>query len=571
MLEFREIKLLSLLTIALTFCSSLSSAQLKPNQGYPAAPAWVPGAVFYEIYPQTFYDTDGNGIGDLKGIIEKLDYVKSLGFNAIWLNPFYESPFRDAGYDVSDFYKVAPRYGTLDDAKRLLNEAHKRGLKVIFDFVPGHTSIDHPWFKESQKNEPNKYSNWYVWTNNTWDNGGPEFAGKMVNGYSERNGNYMMNFFWHQPALNFGFGKPDPAKPWQLPANHPDVLALRAEMKNVMKYWLNLGADGFRIDMAGSLTKNDPDSKEIVRWWNEVRSMLDSEYPNAFIVAEWSYPKAALEAGFHADFLHWIGAYEDLFRKEQSRSLNGVSPDGKSFFDKDGKGDISNFIAEYLKQYNDTKHKGFISIPVGNHDLSRITNNRTDADLEVIYAFLMTMPGVPFFYYGDEIGMKQLDINNYKEGNYKPRAGARTPMQWNSSTNAGFSKGPVEKLWLPIDQSPNFPNVEAAIKNPSSIFHATKRLIKLRSTEKALQAQADFKPLFAEKGKYPFVFLRTLDNETILVALNPSGSEVAIDLNVDLIGNPILIGGAKNTLNAKKGKLAMKMTGVSYSIYKFKK
>ena len=547
------------------------NAQHTSATSQPACPSWIPDAVFYEIYPQTFYDTDGNGIGDLKGIIEKLDYVKSLGVSAIWLNPFYESPFRDAGYDVSDFYKVAPRYGTTEDVKILLESAHKKCLKVIFDFVPGHTSIDHPWFKASASAKPNKYSNWYVWTNNTWDGGGAEFAGKFVQGFSERNGNYMNNYFWHQPALNFGFGKVDSTKPWQLPASHPDVMTLKNEMKNVLKYWLDMGADGFRIDMAGSLTKNDEGSKECIKWWKEVRNMLDTQYPNAFIVSEWSHPPAALEGGFHADFLHWIAPYEDLFRREQYRSLNGISPDGFSYFDKLGKGDITAFIEIYLKQYEETKSKGFISIPVGNHDLSRITNNRSKEDLEIIYAFLMTMPGVPFFYYGDEIGMKQLLIENAKEGCYKPRAGARTPMQWTSDADAGFSPAKPADFWLPVDTDADKPNVQSALKNTNSILYATKKLIAMRRSEKALQAQADFNVLYAEKNKYPFVFSRSLNNEQIIVALNPSGRDVTIEIPTAISGNPALIAGAASKIKLDGKKILLEMKGVTYSVFKIKK
>ncbi|TAH26564.1 MAG: glycosylase [Cytophagales bacterium] len=560
--------------ILLTFFSIRLNAQKAPSSSLvsssPKCPSWVPDAVFYEIYPQTFSDTDGDGIGDLKGIIQNLRYVKSLGVSAIWLNPFYESPFRDAGYDVSDFYKVAARYGTNEDAKKLFQEAHELGLKVIIDYVPGHTSIDHPWFKASASAKPNKYSNWYVWTNNTWDNGGSEFAGKMIQGFSERNGNFMTNYFWHQPALNFGFGKVDPKKPWQLPANHPDVRELKDEMKNVLKYWLDMGADGFRIDMAGSLTKNDQGSLECIKWWKEVREMLDTQYPNAFIVSEWSHPPAALEGGFHADYLHWIAEYENLFRKEQSRSLNGVSPDGYSYFDQKGMGDISAFMNVYLKQLEETKSKGFISIPVGNHDLSRITNNRSKEDLEIIYAFLMTMPGVPFFYYGDEIGMKQLLIENAKEGCYKPRAGARTPMQWNTSNNAGFSAASSEKLWLPIDSDPLRPTVQTALNNPTSIWYRTKHLIELRRKEKALYAQADFKVLYMEKDKYPFIYSRSLGNEKIIVALNPSGKELSVEIPLKIKGKLELLSGTPSILNTTGDKTMLTMKGVSYSIYKLK-
>jgi hypothetical protein len=165
---------------------------------------WVRSGVFYEIYPQTFMDSNGDGIGDLKGITGKLQYVKSLGVTAIWLNPFYESSFRDAGYDVTDYYSVAKRYGTNQDARELFLECHRQGLKVIIDFVPGHTSIDHPWFKESAKPGRNKYTNWYVWTSGTWFSGVDRNQYTFIQGYSERDGCYLTNFFWHQPALNYG-------------------------------------------------------------------------------------------------------------------------------------------------------------------------------------------------------------------------------------------------------------------------------------------------------------------------------------------------------------------------------
>jgi glycosidase len=159
------------------------STEITGKYVIPDGPEWVHHAVFYQIYPQTFYDSNGDGIGDLNGIIQKLDYVKSLGVNAIWLNPFFDSPFNDAGYDIRDYYKVAPRYGTNEDAKRLFEEAHKRGLKVIFDYVITYTAIDHPWFIESCKQTPNKYSNWYIWTDNVWKMEEGEFANRFIQGY----------------------------------------------------------------------------------------------------------------------------------------------------------------------------------------------------------------------------------------------------------------------------------------------------------------------------------------------------------------------------------------------------
>ena len=221
----------------------------------PKVPEWAKNAVFYQIYPQTFCDSDGDGIGDLQGIISKLDYVKSLGVDAIWFNPFFDSPFNDAGYDIRDYYKIAPRYGTNEDARRLFEEAHKRGMHVIFDYVISYTAIDHPWFVASQKQEKNKYSNYYIWTETNWVDPPMEFAGQFVKGYGQRNGQFMRNFYWCQPALNFGFANPDPDQKWQLPTDHPDVMAMREDLKEVLRFWMDMGADGFRADMAGALVK----------------------------------------------------------------------------------------------------------------------------------------------------------------------------------------------------------------------------------------------------------------------------------------------------------------------------
>ncbi|MBN2263722.1 MAG: hypothetical protein JW735_12450, partial [Prolixibacteraceae bacterium] len=354
----------------------------------PAAPDWVHNAVFYQIYPQTYYDTNGDGIGDLNGIIEKLDYIKSLGVTALWLNPFFESPFRDAGYDISDYYKVAPRYGTNDDARRLFEEAHKRGIKVIFDWVISYSSIDHPWFQESAKQDSNKYSNWYIWTDNTWINPPKEFSDAFIKGYSSRNGQFMRNFYWSQPALNFGFTNPE--EPWMLPIDHPDIKALQDELKNVLRFWMDMGADGFRADMAGALVKNanvkgndqffNSRDEGTKLFWQDIRKLMDAEYPGSFMVAEWSGPIDALDNAFHTDFFHWFEGYNDLVQKESWRILNGVS-EGHSFFDRQGLGNIQAFLDSYMAQYLPTKDKGYINLPLGNHDNARINVDRTDKEL----------------------------------------------------------------------------------------------------------------------------------------------------------------------------------------------
>ena len=551
----------------------------------PKTPDWARNAVFYQIYPQTFCDSDGDGIGDLQGIISKLDYVKSLGVDAIWLNPFFDSPFMDAGYDIRDYYKIAPRYGTNEDARRLFDEAHKRGMHVIFDYVISYTSIDNPWFVESQKQQPNKYSNYYIWTETNWVDPPHEFAGQFIKGYGQRNGQFMRNFYWCQPALNFGFANPDPEQPWQLPTNHPDVMAMREDLKKVLRFWMDMGADGFRADMAGALVKTrrvrgneqffNTNENETKLFWREIRQLLEKEYPDGFMVAEWSYPSDALDNCFHVDFFHWFNGYNDLFQKESWRILNGVS-EGHSYFDAEGKGDITAFLRSYMDQYTKTTGKGYISLPLGNHDNARLGNHRTDKELEIIYAFGFTMPGVPFLYYGNEIGMRQLP-NDWPqvEGAYQPRNGARTPMQWSDGKNLGFSDAKPEQLYLPVDPSDDAPNVAAQEKNPKSLLNKTRRLIALRHSEPALANYAEFVPIHptadATASAYPFVYARAAGKDVVLVMLNPKAtvSEASFPVNVKFRKTKLLAGDSFNIgYNKKTGMMNVEMPPTSYAIVK---
>ena len=542
----------------------------------PDCPEWVNTAVFYQIYPQTFYDTDGDGIGDLQGIIEKLDYIKSLGVSAIWLNPFFESPFCDGGYDITDYYKVAPRYGTNDDAKKLFEEAHKRGMHVIFDYVISYSSIEHPWFKESAKQDTNKYTNWYIWTDNTWKNPPDAYKDAFIKGYSRRNGQFMRNFYWCQPALNFGFAKPE--EPWMLPVDHPDVLALRAELKNMLRFWMDMGADGFRADMAGALVKNanitgndqfyNVKDNATLEFWREIREILNTEYPDAFMISEWSGPKDALNNAFHADFFHWFNGYNDLTQKESWRILNGYS-EGHSFFDREGKGDITNFLNNYMEQYTATKGMGYIVVPFGNHDNARVNVNRSDKELEMIYAFGITLPGIPFVYYGNEIGMRQLYNLPYVEGAYKPRAGNRTPMQWTLGKNLGFSTADPENLYLPVDPSPDAPNVADQENDPNSLLNKLRYLIQLKNTEPALLSYADFIPVYAEKNAYPFIFIRTLTDETILCIYNPADHTENANFTLSVEAKKFkLLAGDKMKIKNKGKNYSVETPPISYSIYK---
>jgi glycosidase len=531
----------------------------------PDCPRWTDHAVVYQIYPQTFFDSNGDGIGDLPGIIAKLDYVKSLGADAIWLNPFFDSPFNDAGYDIRDYYRIAPRYGTNEDARRLFAEAHQRGLKVLFDYVISYAAIDNPWFVASSRQEPSPYANWFIWTDNAWKS---EPGNLWVHGYGQRNGNFLSNFYWSEPALNWGYGKPDPSKPWQLPTNHPDVLALRAEMKKVLRFWMDLGADGFRADMASALVKGADVHHDTSGYWKEVRQILRQDYPEAFTVAEWSAPKDALDGPFHAAFLHWIDSFNDLYQKESWRILNGMS-EGHSFFDREGQGDVTRFLRHYLDDYRATRAKGYIVLPLGNHDIARLNTNRTVDDLEMIMAFGLTMPGVPFLYYGNEIGMRQLDGLPQIEGAYKPRAGARTPMQWTSGKNLGFSSAEAARLYLPVDPAPDAPNVAAEENDPDSLLNRVRRLIRLKHTEPALAAYAEFVPLYAKESASPFVYARASGNDVLLVIFNPAGQPASAEFPLPVTHREFkLLAGKPVSLTAGPGGLQIVVPGVTYAIYR---
>lgn len=482
-------------------------------------PKWLENAIFYEIYPQSFQDSNGDGIGDINGITSRLNYICELGCNAIWINPCFDSPFTDGGYDVRDYYKVAPRYGSNEDLRVLFREAHRRGMHVILDLVPGHTSYDHPWFQKSMQSEENEFSYRYVWTDSIW-HAPTDIAGLcgFLRGISDRDGCCGTNYYSTQPALNYGFANID--KPWQNSVDSPSAIATREELKNVMRFWLKMGCDGFRVDMAASLVKNDPDSSETIKLWQNFRQFLDEEFPLAAIISEWGDPAKALKGGFHMDFLLQFGPshYNDLFRCEEP------------YFSRRGKGDVSMFVNKYKEYKKNIDNNGYMCLPTGNHDMKRLRHYLDNEEMKIAFAFILSMPGVPFIYYGDEIGMKYLDKIKSVEGGYE-RTGSRSPMQWDSSTNAGFSSGRPEDLYIMIDPDNTRPTAESSIKNISSLYNETKRLISLRLKHQALQSDADIDFIYASENKYPLIYKRIGKDEEILIAINPSDTTVSVDLS----------------------------------------
>ena len=544
-----------------------TDAVTDASSSHPSGPVWLREAVFYQIYPQSFADSNGDGIGDLPGILSKLDYIQSLGCNALWLNPIFVSPFGDAGYDVADYFRVAPRYGTNDDLKRLAEALHKRDMRLCLDLVAGHSSIEHPWFKQSAQAAANKYSDWYIWIpkdEQVWNSHlPPAFAGQ-----TNRDQKYVANFFEFQPALNYGYFKPDPTKSWQRSFTDPVCRQVQQNLREIMRFWLDLGVDGFRVDMASSLVRNDPDGEGIRALWAENRKWLDTNYPEAVLISEWSYPSRAIPAGFNIDFLIHFNqtAYRDLIGPEYAPVAGGRRKTDV-FFESAGKGDITKFVENYKANYEPTRELGYIALPSANHDFPRPTWGRTEQEVRVLFAMLFTMPGVPFLYYGDEIGMRYLANSPDKEGANKNngiRAGTRTPMQWGPGRNADFSTCAADKLYLPVDPDAKQlarRNVATQEREPDSMLHFTRTLLKLRKRYPALANTAGYAPLYAEKDKYPFVYLRSDGRQKVIVAVNPSAEPVRVPLKSYRSWKPLLAEGA----SCASGELAMQ--GVSYGVF----
>lgn len=472
---------------------------------------WLDDALFYEIYPQSFKDTNGDGIGDLKGIAEKLDYIKELGCNAIWINPCFDSPFVDAGYDVRDYYQVAPRYGTNEDLKHVFEEAHKRQMHVLLDLVPGHTSTECEWFKQSALPEKNRYTDRYIWTDKVWNapQGIGNITGWLRGGY-DREGACALNFFTAQTALNYGFYNKDEGCDWEQDMNDPGPLSTREEIKNIMRFWLSMGADGFRVDMAASLVKNDPESKGTIALWQDIRTFLDREYPEASLVSEWGDPARSLTAGFNMDFLLHFGPshYPDLFRTDHP------------FFRKDGQGDLTDFWRIYNENYRKaSKLHSLICIPSGNHDMIRMARFLDPDEMKIAFAFLLSMPGVPFIYYGDELGMRYVDVPHSVEGGYE-RTGSRSPMQWDKTVNAGFSTAAPDRLYIRQDtENMSVINAESEKQDPDSIYSEVARLIALRKEHEALHNWSTFRLI---NDSYPLIYERSGCTEDLIVAINPT-------------------------------------------------
>jgi alpha-glucosidase len=484
---------------------------------------WWRDGVLYQIYPRSFADSNGDGFGDLPGITAKLDYLAFLRIDGIWLSPIYPSPDKDFGYDVADHTSIDPRYGTLADFETLLAEAHKRGIRIILDLVLNHTSDQHPWFIESRSSRDNPRRDWYLWKDKpgNWASvfGGSGWA------YDQNTGQYYFHMFLkEQPDLN-----------WQ----NPEVRHAQLE---VIRFWLERGVDGFRLDVFNTYFKhptladdparlglrrfdrlihvNDMDRPEMMPLLNELRSLLDS-YPERYSVGEPFMPtpeKTASYTGTHKlhsafHFFHYTTAL--------------ISKWNPAYFLQQ--------IAELEKNAADRYRP---SLAMSNHDIprsaTRYCRGEEDHNAKIAMALLMTLRGTPYLYYGEEIGMRNISLRRneimdplgeYYWPIYKGRDGCRSPMQWDASPGAGFSTG---KPWLKVHPNYSQRNVAAQDADPDSLLNFTRRLIALRKEYSALR-EGEFIPI-ENTPRGVLAYLRRTPEQTVLVAMNFSNRDVSVEI-----------------------------------------
>ena len=554
------------LILLLLFVTASASAKQQPK--------WLKDAVIYHIYPSTYMDSDGNGIGDLNGIKSRLEYISSCGFNCIWMSPCFASAWEDGGYDIIDYYKVDPRFGTNDDLKALIDKAHSLGIKVLLDLVAGHTSDKHPWFMESKKAERNQYSDYYIWTvGKNYKKPGPKF----VDNNHPRDGYYIRNFFACQPALNYGYYNPKPNHHWEQGYNDPGPTAVRGELKKIIAHWCDMGADGFRVDMAQSLVKSDNKNRDGVRrLWNEIFEWYNKAYPNNIMLSEWSNPEQSLSAGFNIDLLIHNGIGGKVYRPLVCETTDKMVPT-VCYFNRAGKGEVRAAMEQYEQIYNTFRRLGgYASMPTNSHDIWRLSRmNRTSPEEQkVAITLFLTLPTPPIVYYGEEIGMRNLEYAPPKEGSFssRNRSTCRTPMQWDTTKNAGFSSAEPKNLYLPVDNAPNFPNVAEQLNDPNSVLSYVRDLIALRKASPALGVEGEWKYVGDMDNPYPMIYARTLGDEKYLVVFNPADRTVTGSVAAMGKGAEWVFGNNRNLAKCKTSKEqhTITMKPISVAIFKVK-
>lgn len=505
---------------------------------------WYKNAVFYEVSARAYYDSNGDGIGDLKGLTQKLDYIKHLGVDCIWLLPIFPSPLIDDGYDIADYYNVHPDLGTIDDFKELIDETHKRGMRIIADLVVNHTSDQCEWFKQAEADENSPYRDYYVWSdsNKLYSDARIIFVDTETSNWawSEK----AQKYYWHrfyscQPDLNY------------------DNPAVREEMKKIMRFWLDMGIDGFRADAVPYLIEregtNCENLPETHAYLKELRQLIDKEYPDCILLAEAN---------------QWPQDLRPYFAEGNEFHMAFQFPLMPRIFKALAKSDCSPII-DILKMTPQIPETCQWCTFLRNHDeltlemvteedrqflwdfyapVKRMRQNlgirRRLAPLldgncqkiQLLYAVLFSLPGTPIIYYGDEIGMGD---NIYLED----RDGVRTPMQWNSEKNAGFSNVMEEKLYLPVIKSDQFSylriNVAAQQKDPSSLFNKIRKMLSVRKANPVMAVGAYE---IINHPHYPALLFikRTDERDTILALHNLSMSTIPIDLENHLQEGQIL-------------------------------
>ncbi|MFC3199693.1 alpha-amylase family glycosyl hydrolase [Parapedobacter deserti] len=455
---------------------------------------WWKTGVIYQIYPRSFRDSNGDGIGDLQGITDQLDYFQWLGIRAIWISPIFRSPMADFGYDVSDYTDIDPMFGTMADFDRLLNEAHRRDLKVILDFVPNHTSDLHPWFVESKSSKTSAKRDWYIWQDGKPDGSPPNNWKSVFGGDAWEWDAHTHQYYYH------GFLKEQPDLNWR-------NREVQEAMYDVMRFWLDKGVDGFRVDVIWHLIKDDqlrdnppnPDYSETQPTYDQLLPVYSTDQPEVHdIVAQMRKVTDAYDERVI------IG--EVYLPIQQLMTYYGAQNDGAHM--------PFNFllvklpwqaqeIAAAIDQYEGAlPDGGWPNWVLGNHDNTRIASRIGEPQARVAALLLLTLRGTPTLYYGDEIGMRDVPISAEQmrdpQGINMPdkdlsRDPCRTPMQWSNKPYAGFSE---TAPWLPVDKKYARVNVETQRNDPYSMLSLYHKLIRLRNSEPALN-QGSYTPLLA--------------------------------------------------------------------------
>lgn len=508
---------------------------------------WWKEGILYQIYPQSFKDTDGDGFGDFEGIIEKLDYIESLGITMVWMNPFFDSPLVDNGYDVSDYRAIHPRYGTMETFQRMLDGFHERGIKFVLDVVVNHSSKDHEWFKQSRSSRDNPFRDYYHW----WpaEKGEPPYRHSLFDPEgaweydSLTNAYYLHTFAEEQPDLN-----------WE----NPEV---RQAVYDIMKFWAEKGVDGFRMDAFQFASKDTtwPEfpkghEKDFIKWYG-MRPKLH-EYLNEMyheVIEQYDVFAVAEGAGSTFQDAHDL---VDADRKELQMAYHFESVD----MSRTPEGfTLSEFKDVFTRWDSAFAENGWIAIFLSNHDNARLVNRFGDPDpkfrspsTKMLNTFLLSMRGTPYTYYGDEIGMTNIDmptieeyvdvdaIGKYKAAvangedldefmkilNYSSRENGRTPMQWDDSENAGFTTGTP---WKRVNDNYREINVAAQNNDPNSILQHFRNMTRVRKEHPVL-VYGNYEILQKEHPDI-YAFKRTSGEEQMLVLLNFSKDLATIELS----------------------------------------